>query len=196
MQIIKNIFDLNKANINSHRLGFVPTMGGIHKGHIHLIKNSQKKSKKTIVSIYINPKQFNNKNDFVSYPKNFKKDIKILRKLNVDYIFIPNTKDIFQKKFKDIRIKSSDKILCAKHRKGHFEGVLNVMNRLMYLIKSKNIFMGEKDFQQLFIIRKYLSKKYNVRIINCKTIRDKNGIALSTRNNLLSKSQYSRVVNN
>ena len=91
MEIIKKIFDLNKA-INSFKdFGFVPTMGGIHKGHISLIKNSQKKCKKTIVSIFINPTQFNSKNDYKNYPRNIIKDIKLLKKMKVDFVFIPKT---------------------------------------------------------------------------------------------------------
>ena len=85
-------------------------------------------------------------------------------------------------------------ILCAKYRKGHFEGVLNVMNRLLGIIKSKNVFMGEKDYQQIYLIKKYLSKKHNVNIVSCKIIRDKNSVSLSTRNKLLSKSSYLKVV--
>ncbi|MDC0163515.1 pantoate--beta-alanine ligase [Candidatus Pelagibacter sp.] len=194
MEIFKNIFDLNKAIKKFDNFGFVPTMGGIHKGHISLIKNSQKKCKKTIVSIFVNPTQFNNKKDFVSYPRNLNKDIKILKKLKIDYLFIPNVKDIYKKKIKVIKITSLDKVLCAKFRKGHFEGVLNVMNRLLGTIKAKYIFLGEKDFQQLYLIKKYLSKRHRANIINCKTVRDKNFVALSTRNNLLTKKNYLRVV--
>ena len=98
MEIIKNIFDLNKAIKSFKNYGFVPTMGGIHKGHISLIKNSQKKCKKTIVSIFVNPTQFNNKNDFNKYPRNLKQDIKVLKRLKVDYLFIPNSKEIYKSK--------------------------------------------------------------------------------------------------
>ena len=194
MEIIKNILDLNKAIKDFNNFGFVPTMGGIHNGHISLIKSSQKKCKKTIVSIFVNPTQFNNKNDFVGYPRSLNKDIKILKKMNVDFLFIPSFSDIYKKKIKTVKIKTSDKILCARFRKGHFDGVLNVMNRLLNIIKAKFVFMGEKDFQQLHLIKKYLSKKYNVNIIKCKTIRDKNGVALSTRNKRLTTKQYLLVV--
>ena len=194
MKIIKNILDLNKAIKNYKNFGFVPTMGGIHKGHISLIKNSQKKCRKTIVSIFVNPTQFNNKNDFKKYPRNFSRDIKILKQLKIDYLFIPSSSEIFKKKQnKMIGLDKKDKIMCAKHRKGHFEGVLEIMNKLLDLIRAKLIFMGEKDFQQLFLIKKYLSKKYQIKIISCPTIRDKNKIALSTRNNLLTKKNYFKV---
>ncbi len=193
MKIIKNIFELNKAIKDFKNFGFVPTMGGIHDGHISLIKNSQKLCEKTIVSIFVNPTQFNDKIDFKNYPRNLKKDIKTLNIFKVDYLFIPKASEIYKKKFRKIKLYKKDKILCAKFRKGHFEGVLNVMNRLLSLIKAKKIFMGEKDFQQLFLIKKYLSKKHKVNVINCSTIRDKNKIALSTRNKLLNKESYAKA---
>ena len=187
MKIIKNIFELNKAISNYNNIGFVPTMGGIHKGHTSLIKASQRKKLKTIVSIFVNPTQFNIKKDFDSYPRNIKKDIQILKKLKVDFLFLPNIHELYMRKMKKFNLKKSEKILCAKFRIGHFEGVLNVMNRLLSLIKSKYIFMGKKDFQQYFLVKKILGKKYKINIIGCPTIRDKNKIALSTRNKLLNK---------
>ena len=187
MKIITSIFDLNKEIKNYKNIGFVPTMGGIHAGHESLIKASQKKKSKTIVSIFINPTQFNKKSDFKKYPRNINKDIAILRKLNVDYLFIPSVKDVYRFKSKKFNLKKSDKILCAKSRNGHFEGVLNVMNRLMSIIKSKDLYMGEKDYQQLYLIKKFLSKKFRVRINSCPTVRIKNKVALSTRNKLLNK---------
>ena len=193
MKIIKNILDLNKAIKNFKDFGFVPTMGGIHDGHISLIKNSQKNCKKTIVSIFVNPTQFNNKIDFKKYPRNIVKDIKILKKCKIEYLFIPNTNEIYSSKRKKIKIDKKDKVMCAKHRKGHFEGVLEVMSKLLNLITAKSVFMGEKDYQQLFLIRKYLSKKYRTKIIGCPIIRDKNKVALSTRNMLLDKKNYYNV---
>ena len=188
MKIIKNIFDLNKTIKNYNNVGFVPTMGGIHKGHISLIKISQKMNRQTIVSIFVNPTQFNQKKDFKNYPRNIKKDISILRKLKVTYLFLPEVKEIYKKKMKNFKLNKSDKILCAKYRKGHFEGVLNVMNRLLSIIKSKHVFMGEKDFQQYKLIKRILGKKYKINVIGCPTIRESNKIALSTRNKLLKKS--------
>ena len=193
MKIIKNIFELNKAINNYNNIGFVPTMGGIHKGHASLIKISQRKKLNTIVSIFVNPTQFNKKKDFDSYPRNIKKDIQILKKLKVDFLFLPNVKELYMKKMKKFNLKKSEKILCAKFRIGHFEGVLNVMNRLLSLIKSKHIFMGDKDFQQYFLIKKILGKKYKINIISCPTIRDKNKIALSTRNKLLNKDSIKKA---
>mgnify|MGYP003312466509 CR=1 FL=1 len=151
-----------------------------------MIKKSKQECEKTIVSIFVNPYQFNNKNDFKKYPRNIQNDIAILKKLNVEYLFTPNAKDIYKFKAKKFKLKKKDKILCAKFRVGHFEGVLNVMNRLLTIIKSKDLYMGEKDYQQLYLIKKFLSKKFKVRINSCPTIRI-NNIALSTRNKLLKK---------
>ena len=193
MKIITSIFDLNKEIKDYKNIGFVPTMGGIHKGHASLIKASQNKKSMTIVSIFVNPTQFNKKNDFMKYPRDIKKDIISLKKLRVDYLFLPKTKDIYKFKAKKFFLKKEDKILCAKYRKGHFEGVLNVMNRLMSIVKSKDLFMGEKDFQQLYLIKKFLSKKFNAKINSCPTIRSFDKIALSTRNKLLNKKSLKKA---
>ena len=192
MKIITSIFDLNKEIKDYKNIGFVPTMGGIHAGHISLIKASQNKNNKTIVSIFVNPTQFNKEDDFKKYPRNIQKDIAILRKLNVEYLFTPNTKDIYKFNAKKFNLKNKDKILCAKYRIAHFEGVLNVMNRLLTIIKSKDLYMGEKDYQQLYLIKKFLSKKFKVRINSCPTIRI-NNIALSTRNKLLKKKSIKKA---
>ena len=194
MKIIKNILDLNKATKNFKNIGFVPTMGGLHNGHISLIKASKKKSKKTIVSIFVNPTQFNNKKDFKNYPRNLNRDIKVLKRYKVDFLFLPDVNEIYKKKTKVFKIKKVDKILCAKSRKGHFEGVLSVMNRLLAIIKAKYVFMGEKDYQQIFLIKKYLGKIHKTQIVNCPIVRDKNKLALSTRNFLLSKKNYYKAV--
>ena len=104
MKIIKNILDLNKAIKDFKNFGFVPTMGGIHNGHISLIKNSQRRCKKTIVSIFVNPKQFNDKVDFKKYPRNLNKDINVLKRLKVDFLFMPEVFDIYRKSYKKIKI--------------------------------------------------------------------------------------------
>jgi pantoate--beta-alanine ligase len=190
MKLIRQINDLNKAIRYNHELGFVPTMGGLHKGHESLIKISKKKCKKTLVSIFINPKQFNNNLDFKKYPRNINRDLKILKKLKVDFVFLPTVSLIYKKKKSEkFKLKKSQKILCAKLRKGHFEGVLDVMNRFIGLILPKYVFMGEKDFQQFFLVKNFIEKKYKTKIHQCKTIRDINKVALSSRNFLLHKDK-------
>jgi len=171
--------------------------GAIHKGHLSLINKSDKHCKKTIVSIFVNPKQFNNKTDLKSYPRNIKKDLEILKETKkVDFIYLPKFNDIYKDKKKSkIKLLKKEKILCAKFRKGHFEGVLDVMNKLTKIVKPQKIFMGEKDFQQLYLVKKKLSRKYNAKVIPCKTIRDKNNVALSSRNSLLNKTNLNKAAN-
>ena len=190
MKILLNNNDLNEALFSVTKLGYVPTMGGLHKGHISLIKSSLKLCNKTIVSIFVNPTQFNSQKDFLRYPRNKKLDLSILKKLGVNYVFIPNEKDIYGIKRKSkIKLNKKDKVLCAKFRKGHFEGVIDVMDRLTKLIRPKKIFMGEKDYQQLHLVKEYIEKNYESKIIPCRTIRDNNNLALSSRNILLNKTE-------
>ena len=190
MKLIKLKTDLIKAIEFDKRLGFVPTMGSLHDGHKALIKKSKKNCKKTLVSIFVNPTQFNNKKDYKKYPKNLKKDLSYLKKLNVDYIYLPTIKQIYWKKNEKIKLNKSQNILCAKFRKGHFEGVLNVLDRFIELISPQKIFMGEKDFQQFFLVKNYIENKYNTKVYICKTIRAKNKLALSSRNSLLNKKSF------
>ena len=190
MKILLNNSDLNEALYDVSNLGFVPTMGSLHKGHISLIKKSLKDCKKTIVSIFVNPTQFNNKYDYKKYPRNYKNDLSILKKLKVNFVFFPKKDDVYyyRRKF-PIKINPNDQVLCAKFRKGHFEGVLDVMERLTKIIKPQKIYMGKKDFQQLYLVKKHISKIYQSKIISCETIRDKNKLALSSRNLLLNRSE-------
>ena len=190
MKLIRQITDLNKAINKENKLGFIPTMGCLHKGHEALIKVSQKICKKTLVSIFVNPTQFNNKDDYKIYPRNLNKDIKTLKRLKVDFVYLPTVNQIYKnKKLPKIILKQNQKILCAKYRKGHFEGVLDVLNRFVKLLSPKIMFMGEKDHQQFFLVRNYIQKNYKTVVYPCRTIRDSNGMALSTRNSLLSKSE-------
>ena len=195
MKILLNNLDLNEALKGISNLGFVPTMGSLHKGHISLIKKSLSQCDKTIVSIFVNPTQFNNKEDYKNYPRNFKKDLKVLKSLRINFVYLPHKKDIYKPKYKTkIRINNKDKILCAKYRKGHFEGVIDVMGRLIKTIKPSKIYMGEKDYQQLFLIKKYIKKEIKqFKIIACKTVRDKSKLALSSRNFLLKKNELNKA---
>jgi len=190
MKLIKLKTDLIKAIEYDKKLGFVPTMGSLHDGHKALIKTSQKNCKKTLVSIFINPTQFDSKKDYKTYPKNLKKDLNYLKKFNVDYVYLPTIKQIYSMKNDEINLNKSQNILCAKFRKGHFEGVLDVLDRFVELISPQKIFMGEKDFQQFFLVKNYIENKYDTKVYVCKTIRDKNKLALSSRNSLLNKKSF------
>ena len=187
MKIIRRKKDLDKFKKRLKPFSFVPTMGGLHEGHEFLIKKAQKKTKKVLVSIFINPKQFNSKIDFSKYPRNLKRDIKILKKLKVDYLYCPNKNDMFSFKTKNkIYLHPFSKKLCGKFRPGHFRGVINVINRFIELLKPKYILLGNKDFQQLVLVKKHILKsKIESIVIPCKTIRSKAALPFSSRNNNL-----------
>ena len=191
MKIFKDKHILQKEISKTKGISFVPTMGGLHNGHISLIKRSKKSKLKTLVSIFVNPKQFNKKSDYRSYPINTKKDLKKLKNLKIDYLYIPTIKDIYGFKPREkVFLDKFSKKLCGRFRKGHFEGVLNVVNRFLEIIKPRYIFLGKKDYQQLYLIKKHIEKRnIKSKIIECKTIRENNGVALSTRNSNLDKNQ-------
>ena len=191
MKIISNKSKLKKFIHYERNLGFVPTMGAIHMGHISLINKSLDMCNKTIVSIFINKPQFNKKHDFRTYPRSLKRDIRMLKKLKIDYLYIPKTNQIYPKgENKKIIINSFKKKLCGKFRPGHFEAVCDVLDRFVKIINPRKIFLGEKDYQQLILVKDYMKKiNSNIKVIGCKTIREKNGMAYSSRNFLLSQNE-------
>ena len=193
MKIILQKKDLLKLIKDQKNLGFVPTMGALHLGHISLIKKSIRLCNKTIVTIFINRPQFNRKNDYNKYPRLLNKDIKILKKLKIDFLYLPKHNDIYPVGIsKNLKIHSLSKKLCGKFRPKHFNAVVDVVERFIKIINPRKIFFGEKDMQQLKIIEDYVNKNYKkIKVISCKTIREKNGIAYSSRNFLLSKKEKS-----
>ena len=195
MKLFTNKKKLQREIKNINNISFVPTMGALHKGHESIIKKSVRTSRKTIVSIFVNPKQFENKKDFNNYPKN-NKDKNLLKKLKVSYLYKPSYSDIFKFKTKNkIFLDQFSKKLCGKYRRGHFKGVVDVVNRLLEIIMPKQILLGQKDFQQLVLIKKHIIKnKINTKVISCKTIRDKDFVAYSSRLKRLNNHQRFNLV--
>ncbi len=194
MKIIKQRLKLKRHIKGLKNIFFIPTMGALHNGHISLIKKAKslsKKNGKIIVSLFVNPKQFNSRKDYESYPRNFKNDFKILKRLKIDILFIPTYNQIFLFRTKNkIYIDKNEKKLCGKFRPGHFKGVIDVINRFIEIIKPKIIFLGQKDFQQFFLIKKHvIKKKIKTKIIACKTVRNSSGLALSSRLRNLNKNE-------
>lgn len=191
MKIILNKKKLLKILNNEKKVGFVPTMGGIHKGHLSLINKSNEQNNITVVSIFVNKAQFNKKKDFDMYPRVFSKDIKILKKSNPHYLYYPNEKEIYPRVLqKKIKISSLNNKLCGKLRPGHFKAVIDVIERFVNIINPRTIYFGEKDLQQLLILKEFLNKKFpKIKVVKCKTIREENGIPYSSRNFLLKKKQ-------
>ena len=169
------------------QIGFVPTMGFLHAGHVSLIHLSNKQADVTIASIYVNPSQFNDSNDFDKYPKDEIKDLKLLKANFCDAVFIPTQAEIesIQKVFVDLG--QLDKVMEGKYRPNHFQGVVEVVYRLFSVVMPDKAFFGEKDFQQLQVINKMVEKlKLPVEIIGAPILREENGLAMSSRNSRLS----------
>ena len=188
MKIILSKKKLKELMQYEKNLGFVPTMGAIHMGHLSLIEKSISQCSKTIVSIFVNKPQFNRNNDFKKYPRIIKRDILSLKQTGVDYLYIPKFNQIYPNGInKTIKIDSFEKKLCGEFRPRHFKSVADVIDRFIKLIHPKKIFFGKKDMQQLMIIEDFIKKNHsNTKVVACKTIRERNGIASSSRNFLLS----------
>ena len=191
MKIISSKKKLIKFIHNEKDLGFVPTMGSIHLGHISLIRRSKSECQKTLVTIFINKPQFNNARDYRRYPRKVKKDIKILKKNKVDYLYMPSFNQIYPNgRNRKIKIDSFSKKLCGKFRPGHFEAIADVIDRFIKIIQPIKIYFGEKDQQQLMIIKKFITENHKItKVVSCRTIREKNGVAFSSRNLLLSDNE-------
>ena len=191
MKVIKNKKKIERILRGSKSLSFIPTMGSLHNGHISLIKKAKRDKNKIIVSIFVNPKQFKNNKDYKSYPRNIHKDLNLLKRHKINFVFLPSVKDIYSFKTKNnIFLDKFSKNLCGKYRPGHFKGVIDVVNRLVEIINPKKIYLGKKDYQQIILIRKHFSKNnIKIKIIECNTHRDSFGLAESSRNKSLSKIQ-------
>ena len=172
-------------------LGLVPTMGYLHEGHVSLIKKSKKECGATIASIFVNPIQFGQGEDFKKYPRDKKRDIEIAAREDVDFLFMPDTEEMYGKDHLTyVNVKKMDKAMCGKFRPDHFGGVCTVVLKLFNIIKPDRAYFGEKDFQQLVIIKKMVKDlDADIKIIGCKTIRETDGVAMSSRNKYLSEKE-------
>jgi|TARA_Y100001954_G_C15787375_1_gene593228 pantoate--beta-alanine ligase len=170
-------------------IGFVPTMGAIHNGHLKLIETSKKQCRQTICSIFINPTQFNNKEDYKSYPKKLDEDYIKLQQAKCDLIYAPEVSDLYKKNetAKKFNFKTLDLLMEGKFRENHFNGVATVIEKLFQIIKPTKAYFGEKDIQQLQIVKSLVNQiNSKTIIIGVPTVREKNGLAMSSRNKLLS----------
>jgi pantoate--beta-alanine ligase len=169
-------------------IGFVPTMGALHQGHLDLVSRCQSENAITIVSIFINPTQFNNTVDYAKYPKSIEQDQSLLKEAGVDYLFLPNEAEIYADGSNySVNEKEKNSVLCGASRPGHFSGVLTVVLKLFQIIQPTRAYFGEKDYQQLSIIRGMVDAFFiPVQIVAVPTVRDKDGLALSSRNQRLS----------
>jgi len=183
---------LNVYKKSQKQIGFIPTMGALHEGHLSLVKCSKKKDDITVVSVFVNPTQFNNKEDLERYPREEEKDLLMLNNAGCNIVFIPNVKEMYpEKDNRKFDFDGIDKVMEGKFREGHFNGVAQIVSRLFLLVKPHNAYFGIKDFQQVAII-KHLNEKYlsnlAINIISCDIFREVDGLAMSSRNQLLTKA--------
>ena len=195
MKIIKNISEITQIVSDFHKnkkqINLIPTMGNIHAGHLSLLTEAKKFNGTNIVSIFVNPAQFNEENDFTNYPKTFDTDVDILAKAHCEIIFAPSIKEIYPRgaNSKKTVFKYRD-ILCDISRSGHFDGVTTIVKILFDLIKPFRVFFGEKDFQQLKIIEQLIiQNNLKINLIKCPSIRDLNGMSYSSRYSTFSQNQ-------
>ena len=190
---------LNKLKKKGNIIGFVPTMGALHNGHLSLIKKSISENNFTVVSIFVNPTQFDNSEDLKTYPSNINNDIDLLKSIsNKIILFNPDPEEIYSDgiKSQQFNFNGLDEHMEGKYRQNHFQGVATVVSKLLSIVEPYNVYFGEKDFQQLRIIENLVfEKKINTKVIRCETLRDSDGLALSSRNSKLSFSSKKMATN-
>jgi len=201
MKIIKTVKQLQKE-IDKHRkngksVGFTPTMGALHNGHLQLVKQMLRENDIGVVSVFVNPTQFNNAKDLQKYPRTLKADGELLKKVKLDIVFAPNEEEVYPKGKKSklkVNLDGLDTRMEGKFRPGHFDGVCQVVHRLLDIVKPDALYMGQKDFQQFTIIQQMITDlAMDVKLVVCDIVREKSGLAQSSRNERLTKKQRSEA---
>lgn len=200
MRVLTNINSLNQllenCRVSNKSIGFVPTMGALHEGHLSLVKLAQKDCDIVVCSIFINPTQFNDSNDLENYPITIEEDIKLLEEQSCDILFLPNVTEMYPQGLNtnQYQLNGIDKVLEGRKRPGHFDGVCTIVHRLFSIVKPNTAYFGEKDFQQVAVIRQMVNNlSITIEIKTGETIREKDGLAKSSRNTLLSVSQRQKA---
>lgn len=183
---------LFKIKSSGKTIGFVPTMGALHKGHKALVDRASRENDVVVVSIFVNPTQFNNKEDLALYPKTIDADLELLNSIENVVVFVPSVIDIYPEnsRFEPFDLGILDKVLEGKYRPGHFKGVVHVVHNLFEIVQPEKAYFGQKDFQQLAVIRK-MNTHYGfpIEIIACETLREDSGLAMSSRNMRLNEQE-------
>lgn len=176
--------------MESHSVGFVPTMGALHAGHISLVRRAREENETVVVSVFVNPTQFNDENDLKNYPRTPQADLELLRQAGADIVFFPSVETVYPEP--DTRVfdfGNLDKVMEGATRPGHFNGVGQVVSRLLDIVRPSRAYFGEKDFQQIAVIKSLVEElKIKTEIVECPIIRESDGLAMSSRNRLLSAS--------
>lgn len=198
MQIYKTIAETREALAGEalqKKIGFVPTMGALHKGHLSLVERCHSESDLTVVSIYVNPAQFGPQEDLNHYPRNLEKDIDLLRNYHVDIVFTPDDVQMYPEGYCTwVQVEGLSDILCGASRPGHFRGVATIVLKLMHIVNPKLMFMGMKDYQQIIVLEKMIEDlNLETKIVRCPIVREPDGLAMSSRNSYLTPDERQRA---
>lgn len=195
MKVFDRIVDLQNQLFEDRKqgkeIGFVPTMGALHEGHASLVKRSVKENEITVVSVFVNPTQFNDKNDLKNYPRTLDADCALLEKCGADYVLAPSVEEMYPTPdTRQFEYPPVSTVMEGAHRPGHFNGVCQVVSRLFYIVKPTRAYFGEKDWQQIAVVKAMVRHLgLGVQIVECDIVRDKDGLAKSSRNTLLSADE-------
>ncbi len=195
MKVFKTVDSVKRNLLNLDKkfsLALVPTMGALHQGHLSIVKRAKRENDFVVVSIFVNPTQFDNENDLKKYPITLHQDLKLLEDLDCDLVFVPTANEVYNANIESEKFDFNglDKAMEGTHRKGHFDGVGTVVKKLFEIIKPDKAYFGEKDFQQLQIINKLTEiSKLQIKIVGCEIYREKDGLAMSSRNTRLTEKQ-------
>ena len=196
MQVVHTVEEIKQKRLefSQRKIGFVPTMGALHEGHLALVKKCKSESELSIVSIFVNPTQFNDNKDLEKYPNTIEADLKFLEQMGVDIVFIPKYEDLYQNEQKlAVNIAEIEQKMEGSKRPGHFDGVIRVLSIFFNVIKPNYAYFGEKDYQQVLVVQQLINQHFpTISLIKCPTIREPNGLAKSSRNKLLSESAFNR----
>ncbi|MCR5712616.1 MAG: pantoate--beta-alanine ligase [Prevotella sp.] len=195
MKVFNKIVDLQNQLFEDRKqgkeIGFVPTMGALHEGHASLVRRSVKENGITVVSVFVNPTQFNDKNDLKNYPRTLEADCELLEKCGADYVLAPSVEEMYpEPDTRQFEYPPVSTVMEGAHRPGHFNGVCQVVSRLFYIVKPTRAYFGEKDWQQIAVVKAMVRHLgISVQIVECEIVRDEDGLAKSSRNTLLSADE-------
>ena len=201
MKIVNSIKDLKaylaEAKQDNKKIGFVPTMGALHNGHLSLVQHCVKNNDVCVVSVFVNPTQFNDKHDLETYPRTLEADCVLLESAGCDYVFAPSVEEMYpEPDTRTFDLGTVSEVMEGAKRPGHFNGVCQIVSKLFNAVQPDRAYFGEKDFQQLAIIREMVRQlKYNLEIVGCSIVREEDGLALSSRNKRLSAEERENALN-
>ncbi len=195
MEVIEQVGTLRQTvqalRCNGKSIGFVPTMGALHEGHLQLLRASAQENDITICSIFVNPTQFNNQNDYKLYPRTLEQDIELLKTVGCDYLFAPNAEEVYpEQTLLQFSFGVLESVMEGEHRPGHFNGVATVVSKLFNLVQPHKAYFGQKDLQQVAVVRQLIfGLSFNIELICYPTVREEDGLAMSSRNKRLDAEQ-------